>query len=102
MIAVLFLRGDSWDPGRTLDEQVGLAGHVAWVRENRDRDGGAVIEAGPFHDPGDRIDDDLVGLALLELDSLEEARALVELDPVVRTRAFTYRLYEWGGDVLRR
>ena len=61
-----------------------------------------MIEGAPFHDPSGRVSDDLVGLALLEMDSVEEARQLIETDPVVRSGAFGYRLYPWWGAVLRR
>ena len=35
-------------------------------------------------------------------DTQESARAVVELDPLVRSAAFAYRLYEWRGETLRR
>jgi len=85
-----------------LKAQPGLDGHVDWVHEHRDRQRGPIIEAGPFHDPRKTVRDELVGLALLDLDSLAAARTFVETDPVVATGAFAFKLYEWGGAPLRR
>jgi uncharacterized protein YciI len=101
VIAVVFRRGPAWDAERPIVEQAGLDGHLRWVRRHRD-EAGPIIQAGPFHDPATRIDDDLVGLCLLDLESLDEARELVEQDPVVRTGAYGYRLYPWGGKSLHR
>lgn len=100
MVAVIFVRGEEWDSTLPLRNQAGLDGHIAFIREHRSR--GVVIEAGPFHDPADYVDDHLVGLALLDLASLDVARVLIDTDPVVQTKAFAYRLYEWGGHVLLR
>lgn len=91
----MFFRGAAWDETKRLRDQPGLDGHIDFIRRFRDR--GVVIEAGPLHDPESYVSDPLVGLALLDMDSLEEARALIENDPVVETGAYTYRVYEWGG-----
>ena len=77
-----------------LEEQPGLSGHIDFIRRNRDD--GIVIEAGPFHDPSSYVTDDFVGLALLNMDSSEDARRLIDSDPVVQTGAFSYRLFPWG------
>ena len=100
VVAVIFLRGRRWDETRKLSEQDGLDGHIEFIR--RHRDAGVVIQAGPLHEPDTYVTDDLVGLALLSTDSLDEARALIDSDPVVQTGAYAYRLYEWGGPALRR
>jgi uncharacterized protein YciI len=63
---------------------------------------GVVIEGAPFHDPEARVTDDLVGLALLSTESLEDARRLIEADPAVRSGAFAYRLYPWWDASLQR
>jgi hypothetical protein len=75
VIAVIFVRGERWDPARKLEDQDGLDGHVEFIRRNRDL--GVVIEGAPFHDPGTQVTEDPVGLALLDMDSADEARRLV-------------------------
>jgi uncharacterized protein YciI len=101
VIAVVFTRGPAWDDARPIREQDGVDGHIAWVQAHRD-DGTEIIEAGPFHDSESPIVDNLVGLCLLALDDVEEARALVEEDPAVQTGAYAFRLYPWGDVALRR
>lgn len=100
VIAVLFTRGESWDASRILAEQEGIDGHIAFVRRTRDE--GVIVDGGPFHDPAGLVADELVGLALLNVDSLETARDLIATDPVVKTGAFGYRLYAWDVPPLRR
>ena len=103
MIAALFVRGPGWDDAQpTIVAQRAFPGHLEWVREHRDGPSAKVVEVAPFHDPELPFDDEMIGLALLDVESVEEARAIVELDPFVRSRAFAYRLYEWRGEALRR
>ena len=92
-VAVIFTRGERWDPDRALQAQDGLDGHVEFIRRNREL--GVVIEGAPFHDPSTHVTDDLVGLALIQTDSPEYARRLIETDPVVQSGVFGYRLYPW-------
>jgi uncharacterized protein YciI len=73
VIAVIFVRGQNWDPSRKLVDQEGLQGHIDFIRRSRDQ--GVVIEAGPFHDQDTYVTDDLVSLALLSFDSLATARS---------------------------
>ena len=61
-----------------------------------------MIQGGPFHDLDAHVSDDLIGLALLDLESLDEARELIDTDPVVQTGVYGYRVYSWGGPPLRR
>jgi uncharacterized protein YciI len=103
MIAALFVRGPGWDDTQpTIVAQAAFPGHLDWVREHRDGPSATVVEVAPFHDPELPFDDELVGLALLDTESLEAAQAVVDLDPLVRSGAFSYRLYEWRGETLRR
>ena len=103
MIAALFVRGPGWDDSRpTIVAQDAFPGHLEWVREHRDGPSARVVEVAPFHDPELPFDDELIGLALLDVESVEAARAVVELDPLVRSGAVAYRLYEWRGETLRR
>ena len=103
MIAALFVRGPGWDDTQpTIVAQDAFPGHLEWVGEHRDGPSAKVVEVAPFHDPTLPFDGELIGLALLDVESVETARAVVELDPLVRSGAFAYRLYEWRGETLRR
>jgi uncharacterized protein YciI len=103
VIAALCFRGPNWDgTQRTIVGQEPFPGHLEWVDEHRDGPSGTVVEVAPFHDPKLPFDDELIGLALLDVESVEAARAVVELDPMVQSGAFVYRLYEWRGETLRR
>jgi uncharacterized protein YciI len=103
VIAALFLRGPSWDAAQpTIVAQEAFSGHLEWVHEHRNGPAATIVEVAPFHDPTLPIDDELIGLALLDAGSLEAARTVVELDPLVQSGAFAYRLYEWRGETLRR
>jgi hypothetical protein len=99
LIAVVFIRGERWDATRRLGDQDGLDGHIGFIRRNRDL--GVVVEGAPFHDPDTHVTDDLVGLALLRMESLDDARRLIETDPVVQSGAFGYRLYPWWEATLQ-
>jgi uncharacterized protein YciI len=102
VIAALCFRGASWDDSQPIVGQQGFAGHLDWVAEHRDGPAAKVVEVAPFHDPTLPFDDDLIGLALLDVESLEAARAVVDLDPLAQSGAFEYRLYQWRGEPLRR
>ena len=77
-----------------------MQGHIDLIRRNRDR--GVVIEGGPLHELDAYVTDEMVGLALLDLESLHEAQRLIDDDPIVVAGVFAYRLYLWGGAPLRR
>jgi hypothetical protein len=100
MIAVVVKRGRAWDSGRPLAEQHGFAEHVALVTGLLDR--GVAIEAGPFADPSLLRDDDLVALALLDVESVSAGERLFANDPFVVGDVVSLHLYEWGGAPLRR
>ena len=100
MIAVVLRRGPAWDSGRPLAEQAGFAEHVAFVTGLLDR--GVAIEAGPFADPTEMREDDLVALALLDLGSAAAAEGLFASDPLVVGDVACAHLYVWGGAPLRR
>jgi len=101
VIAAVFFRGPAWDDASGIVGQSGFAGHLEWVARYRNR-AGPIIETAPFHDPRNPVEDELFGLGLLDVESIEAARAVVDDDPVVRAGVLTYRLYEWGGEPLRR
>jgi hypothetical protein len=102
MIAALCVRGPRWDDSRPIVGQKGFAGHLEWVDEHRDGPAATVVEVAPFHDPGLPFDDDVIGLALLDVESVEAGRAVVERDPLAGSGVFAYRVYEWRGEQLRR
>ena len=103
MIAALFVRGPGWDDTRPIIvAQEAFPGHLEWVREHRDGPSAKVVEVAPFHDPTLPFDGELIGLALLDVESVETARAVVELDPLIASGGFEYRVYEWRGEPLRR
>jgi len=102
VIAAIFFRGPAWDDAGGIVGQFGFAGHLEWVERYRDHGSGPIIETAPFHYPRSPVEDELFGLGLLDVESIEAARAVVDDDPVVRAGVLTYRLYEWGGEPLRR
>jgi hypothetical protein len=103
VIAALYYRGPSWDDTRpTIVAQEAFEGHLDWVDDHRDGPNAKVVEVAPFHDPKLPFDDEFVGLALIDVDSIDAARAVVELDPMVGSGAFAYRLYDWRGETLHR
>lgn len=100
MIALVLTRGHAWISGRPLAEQHGFAEHVALVTELLDR--GVAIMAGPFGDPATDHDDDLVALALLDIESVDEAEKLFAADPLVRDDVVSAHAYAWGGAPLKQ
>jgi uncharacterized protein YciI len=83
-----------------LAEQYGFAEHVALVTDLLDR--GVAVEAGPFEDPSALQDDDLVSLALLDIDSVTAAESLFSNDPIIVAEVVSANVYRWGGAPLRR
>ena len=100
MIAVVLRRGDNWIDGVPLVGQTDFDGHVAFVGDLRER--GSAVEVGPLSDPGLDTGDDLVGLALLPVGSVEDARALMADDPMVLAGILSVRAYSWGTSALQR
>jgi len=74
-----------------------MSGSVTGLRE-----GGTAIEVGPLRDPAVRRDDDLVGLALLDVYSVEDAERVCAGDPIVEAGVCTIRAYRWVGVQPRR
>jgi uncharacterized protein YciI len=100
VIAVLLRRGGRWDPRRPLSEQSRFAEHVEFVTGLRER--GTVIEVGPLVDVAAVTDEDPVGLALLDVDSVEAARSVLADDPMVRGEVLMTQARPWGGETLSR
>jgi len=100
VIAVLFMRGCEWDAGRPLSEQAGFSEHVEFVTGLREC--GSIVEVGPLVDLSAVTDEDPVGLALLDVDSVEAAASVLADDPMVRTGVLIARARPWGGELLSR
>jgi uncharacterized protein YciI len=82
VIAVLLARGGRWDAGRPLSEQLSFTEHVEFVSGLRER--GVIIEVGPLVDLAAVMSEDPVGLALLDVESVEAAAKVLADDPMVR------------------
>ncbi len=68
-----------------------FAGHFANIK--RLADAGKLSVAGPF----DKNDAGLRGLFLLNVETIEEARSLIETDPTVQAGVFVVELFPWYG-----
>jgi hypothetical protein len=100
MIAVVLSRGPEWNPELPLAGQPGFEEHVALISSLLGQ--GVAIEAGPFSDPSLLVDEDLLALALLDLDSVGAALALFASDALVTGRVVSLHAHAWGGTALRR
>jgi uncharacterized protein YciI len=91
--AVLYSRGRAWDEQRPLGEQESLREHLAFLvglaRE------GHVRRAGPFHPFEARVEARLVGLVLLEAETLDHARELIGRDPAVAAGLMEVEVLPW-------
>jgi uncharacterized protein YciI len=65
-----------------------MADHIEYM--NRLESEGKLFASGPFIQPGV-----LVGLTILRTDTLEEARALMEKDPLIKQGLRTFELHVW-------
>lgn len=75
----------SMNPGKSFTEDL-IRGHVAYLRELEAL--GKLVMCGPFTDyPG--------GMVILEAENLEEARALAERDPFIKSGTENYELRTW-------
>ncbi len=89
---VLYRVGPSWDPQRPLAEQEGVRDHLEY-QVARAREGTFEL-SGPFVDASGHAED-LVGLALLTGDDLEEAQRAAESDPAVRGGLLRAEVLAW-------
>lgn len=100
MIAVLFMRGGSWDRELPLSEQSFFGEHVDFVTGLREC--GSIVEVGPLVELAAVADEDPVGLALLDVGSAEAAARLLGDDPMVRGGVLLTRAIPWGDGPLSR
>jgi uncharacterized protein YciI len=86
---VAFLRkGPAWTPGDTPELQALQKGHMANIQKMAET--GNLLIAGPFSDGGD-----LRGMFIFRVETLEEARALAEQDPAVKTGRLVLEWHPW-------
>ncbi len=86
----LIYRGPTWSPEVTQEVQELQAAHLANI--GRLMESGEMVLAGPFTDDGD-----LRGLFFYNVDTLEEAQALVDSDPAVKAGRLRVELHPWLG-----
>lgn len=89
-VMALLIRGDSvsnYTPEQRSEIQ---AGHMANI--NKMAEMGKLIVAGPFFG-----NDDLRGIYIFDVQSLEEAKALTETDPAIQAGVLKMDLKEWYG-----
>lgn len=83
---VLFARGPNWREGHPFKEQPEAGSHAAYMEGLRSE--GKLVRGVPLADASGSV-------ALLLAQDLEEARRLVEGDPMVRAAVIQADLYEW-------
>ena len=83
-----FHRGPNWTAGETAETRRIQAGHLA--NFGKLAEAGKLIVAGPFKDPGD-----LRGMLIFKLDAVDEAQALMEADPALKSGRLTLDLHLW-------
>jgi uncharacterized protein YciI len=84
----LLRKGPIWTAADTPETQRLQAGHMANIQKMAAT--GKLIVAGPFTDDGD-----LRGIFIFEKVSLEEARAMVSVDPAVKAGRLIMDLHPW-------
>lgn len=86
----LLYRGEKWTPEKTPETEKIQAGHMAHISAMAE--GGKLILAGPFMD-----NTDLRGIFLFKLESVDEAKALCDEDPAVKSGRLRVELHPWYG-----
>jgi uncharacterized protein len=81
-------RGAKWTPEQTPETTKLQEAHMANILKMGSE--GKLVIAGPFMDDGD-----LRGLYVFRAVSMEEARALVESDPLVQAGRLRFELHPW-------
>lgn len=81
-------RGSAWTANENPELEQLQNAHLGYIEEMRDT--GKLILAGPFTDDGD-----LRGLFLFDVNTVEEAQALCEEDPMVRVGHLRYEIHPW-------
>jgi uncharacterized protein YciI len=84
-VVAIYTPGPKWQPGQTAMEQ-GAREHIDYQHGLYDR--GRLAMGGPWLDREG-------GMALFTVDSVDEARALTDADPLVQRGVYTVALYPW-------
>ena len=84
----LLRRGDAWTPEVTQEVMDLQEAHLANIR--RLAETGKLIAAGPLTD-----DDDIRGVYIFRVDSMEEALELTQTDPAVQAGRLAIDLHPW-------
>lgn len=87
-VAGFFHKGPNWTAEQTDQTRRMQAGHLANFEKLAEA--GKLIVAGPFGDNGD-----LRGMLIFKLSSVDEARSLMEADPMLKTGRLTLDLHPW-------
>ena len=83
-----YRKGPAWTPSTTPEHKKLQSEHLAHI--GKMADSGKLIIAGPFSDGGD-----LRGMLIFRVDSVEEAKALAEQDPVVKAGRLVLEWHPW-------
>lgn len=83
-----FHKGPNWTAQETEETRRIQEGHLA--NFGKMAEGGKLIVAGPFRDSGD-----LRGMLIFKLDSIEEARVLMDADPALKSGRLVLDLHPW-------
>jgi uncharacterized protein len=83
-----FHKGPNWTAEQTAQTRRLLQGHLANFQKLADE--GKLIVAGPFGDNGE-----MRGMLIFKLESVEEARKLMEADPTLPAGWLTLDLHPW-------
>jgi uncharacterized protein YciI len=84
----LLLRGDKAQSFSKEELEKIQAGHMANI--NKYADLGKIVVAGPFGDDTDRR-----GILIMDVETMEEAEAIVKEDPAVQAGRLTYEIHPW-------
>lgn len=95
-VVALYRKGPAWDDASPAIEQESVHDHFRFL--GLLERAGAVMHSGPFHDAEQPIGDDLVGLALLDLGDVEEARSLLADDPALARGLLVCDVRPWYAD----
>jgi uncharacterized protein len=87
-VAGFFHKGPNWTAEETAETRRIQEGHLA--NFGRLAGAGKLIVAGPFGDQGE-----LRGMLIFKLKSVDEARALMDADPALKSGRLTLDLHPW-------